>query len=353
VTHPDDRRQHRLVVKAITLFFVGVVLLWGLYLVRTVVLLLYVAGLLAIGFSPIVRRLERRRLVGPRRRLPRWAAILVLYLGLMTGVALALLILLPPLVTQIRALWENLPELAQRGQQLLVAWGVPLAHWSWADIARSLPSPELAVTGVFSALQSLVGVVGAIVTVFVLPYYLLIESADMHATFLRLFEEERRPQVARITRAVTEKVGAWLGGQLLLSMVIGSTAALGLWLLGVPYFWVLALLAAIGELIPVVGPILAAIPAIFVGFTVSAHTGVFVAAYFAIQQFIENNFLVPRIMERQVGLSAIAVVVALLVGTELLGLVGALLAVPSAAIVQVLFQEFLGRETPEQLTIDN
>ena len=93
-----------------------------------------------------------------------------------------------------------------------------------------------------------------------------------------------------------------------------------------------------------VGRILAAVPAVLVGFTVSPQTGMVVAAYFALQQFIENNFLVPRIMERQVGVSAITVMVALLIGTELLGFVGALLAVPTAAIVQVLFQEFMKKE---------
>jgi predicted PurR-regulated permease PerM len=260
------------------------------------------------------------------------------------AIAGMLSILLPPLVEQAVALWTNLPDLAARGQATLRRWGLWSGKWSWADLAKSLPNPELAISGIFSALQSILGVVGAVVTVFVLPYYILIEADDLHATFLRLFPEERRPQVARITRAVTEKVGAWLGGQLLLALVIGSTAALGLKLMGVPYYWVLALLAAIGEMIPVVGPILTAIPAILVGFTVSTQTGLVVAAYFALQQFIENNFLVPRIMERQVGVSAISVVVALLIGTELLGLVGALLAVPTAAIVQVLFQEFMKKD---------
>ena len=86
---------------------------------------------------------------------------------------------------------------------------------------------------------------------------------------------------------------------------------------------------------------MAAVPAIFMGWTVSGNTALIVAAYFAVQQFFENNLLVPRIMERQVGVSAVTVLVALLIGSELLGIVGALLAVPSAAIVQVLIQEFV------------
>jgi predicted PurR-regulated permease PerM len=345
VTSTDEERYRRLIVRAVVVFLTGIVLLWLMAVLRNVLVLLYVAGLLAVGLSPIVRQIERRRGKGGRkRRLPRWAAILVLYIGVLLAIAGMLSILLPPLVEQAVALWTNLPDLAARGQATLRRWGLWSGKWSWADLAKSLPNPELAISGIFSALQSILGVVGAVVTVFVLPYYILIEADDLHATFLRLFPEERRPQVARITRAVTEKVGAWLGGQLLLALVIGSTAALGLKLMGVPYYWVLALLAAIGEMIPVVGPILTAIPAILVGFTVSTQTGLVVAAYFALQQFIENNFLVPRIMERQVGVSAISVVVALLIGTELLGLVGALLAVPTAAIVQVLFQEFMKKD---------
>ncbi len=343
MTSADEQRYRRLITRAVVTFLTGVTLLWLIVELRNVLLLLYVAGLLAVGLSPIVRQIERRR--GSRkRRVPRWAAILVLYIGVLITMAGMLSILLPPLIEQASALWMALPELAARGQETLRRWGVWSGTFSWADLARSLPSPQLAITGIFSALQSLLGVVGALVTVFVLPYYVLIEADDLHSTFVRLFPEERRPQVTRITRAVTEKVGAWLGGQLLLALVIGSTAALGLKLMGVPYYWVLALLAAIGEMIPVVGPILAAVPAVLVGFTVSTQTGMVVAAYFALQQFIENNFLVPRIMERQVGVSAITVVVALLIGTELLGLVGALLAVPTAAIVQVLFQEFMKKD---------
>jgi predicted PurR-regulated permease PerM len=131
---------------------------------------------------------------------------------------------------------------------------------------------------------------------------------------------------------------------MVLSFVIGVTAGIGLYLIGIPYFYVLALICAFGELIPVVGPVLAAVPAVIVAFTASPQQAVIVIVYFAAQQFIENNFLVPRIMERQVGVSAVTVIVALLIGTELLGIVGALLAVPTAAIIQVLVEDYLARD---------
>ncbi len=146
---------------------------------------------------------------------------------------------------------------------------------------------------------------------------------------------------------MTTKVSAWLGGQLLLAAIIGSTAALGLWLLGVPYFYVLALVAAVGEMIPVIGPLIAAIPAILVAFTVSPAVALGVAIFFVIQQQVENHVLVPKIMERQVGVSAVIVIVSLLLGGSLLGIAGAILAVPTAAILQVLFEELVPEATPD------
>lgn len=132
-----------------------------------------------------------------------------------------------------------------------------------------------------------------------------------------------------------------MNGQLILAGTIGALAAVGLYLLGVPYFYVLALAAALGEMIPVVGPILSAIPAILVAFTVSPKTALFVMIFFLVQQQFENHLLVPKVMERQVGVSAVTVIIALLIGGSVLGITGAILAVPSAAILQVLVQELL------------
>jgi predicted PurR-regulated permease PerM len=342
----SESRERRLITWAIALLATGVVLVWTLYQIREVLLLLYISGLLAVGFSPIVRWLERRRFSAGRRRvrLPRWAAILVLYLGFLAAVLGVLSVVIPPFAQQVRELWLALPAYVDQVQRRLATYGLPSDQSTWAELFKSLPSPELALGGLFSALQGVVGVISALVTVVVLPFYLLVEADSIQTGFLRLFAPERRPRVARVTSEVTVKVGAWLGGQLALSTIIGSTAALGLWLLGVPYFWVLALLAAVGELIPVVGPILAAVPAVLVAFTVSLQTGFFTAAYFVVQQFVENQFLVPRVMQRQVGVSAVAILIAFLIGTELLGIVGSILAVPTVAIVQVLFQEYLERD---------
>ena len=186
------------------------------------------------------------------------------------------------------------------------------------------------------------GVVGGIfglVTILILAFYFLLDSDLIVNTFVRLFPRAERRRVADACRRVTTKVSAWLGGQLFLAGVIGASAALALWLMGVPYFYVLALIAAVGELIPIVGPLLAAIPAIAVAATVSWPLALGVTIFFLAQQQFENHVLVPKVMSRQIGVSAVVVIVSLMLGGALMGIVGAILAVPTAAILYVLLEE--------------
>jgi predicted PurR-regulated permease PerM len=342
VTRPSDDPR-RLIVFGVTVFFAGAIAVGILYVLRNVLIVLYISMLLAIGFSPAVNWLERR-LAGRKQRVPRWAAILVLYVTGLSAIALLLAIVLPQVVRQMAELWQKLPEYVEQLQVALVRSGLIERRWTWSELLQKLPNPGAALGGVVNAVQGAIGLIAGTVAILILPFYLLVEAEDLQKTLLRLFAKERRPTIARITRDVTFKVGAWLTGQLLLAGIIGSTAAIGLWILGVPYFWVLGVVAGIGEMVPVIGPVIAAIPAIFMGWTVSGKTALFVAIYFLVQQMIENNVLVPRVMSRQVGVSAATVLVAILIGSTLLGVTGALLAVPSAAIAQILFQEFTNTE---------
>jgi predicted PurR-regulated permease PerM len=341
--------QNRVIARAVTISIVGLVALYGLYLVRDVLLVLYTSALLAMGLSPAVRRIERRRFVAARFQVPRWLAILLLYFGFLLVVAGVMAMVVPPLVAQIGELVRNLPGYVDAIQTALAARGLTTDRLSWGNVFENLQAPGMALTGLFGAVQSAIGALGKTVTVLVLPFYLLLESSSLRSGLLRFFKASNRHRADSIIQSVTIKVGAWLGGQLLLGAVIGASATIGFWLIGVPYFYVLGLVAAFGELIPVIGPILAAVPAILLGWTVSPQTALLTAGYCWAQQFVENNVLVPRIMERQVGVSPVAIIVALLIGSTLLGLPGAVLAVPSAAIVQVLIQEHFehqGRDNP-------
>jgi predicted PurR-regulated permease PerM len=337
--------RNRVITRSVAVSLIGIVAVYTLYLISSVIITVYISSLLAIGLSPAVRQLERSRIVGGRRMIPRWLAILLLYVAFLAIVGIIGLLTVPPMVEQAQQLIADLPQYSERFQAWLRSRGIS-AQWSLTDLMSS-GGGSFAISGIVGFLGTATDVISTALTVILLPFYLLLESSSLHMTVLRMVKPQNRSRVDRVIRAVTVKVAAWLGGQMLLALIIGGTATLAFWWMGVPYFSVLGLLAAIGEMIPVIGPILACIPAIALGWTVSPKIALFVGVYTFIQQMTENNVLVPRIMERQVGISAATILVAMLTGTVLFGFVGAILAIPTAAIIQIMIDEHIKHEAEE------
>jgi predicted PurR-regulated permease PerM len=340
----ERTEQKSLILWTISMAALGGVVLWCAFLVRDVLLLVYVSGLLAIGFSPVVRLIERQKALPiGTRRFPRWLAILILYLvliGILTGIGF---MIVPPLVDQVQQFWAAFPGMYERAQEFLLRKGILKEHVTLTEAVKRAPTSGggEAVGTVLGAIVGVVGGLFGLLTILILTFYVLVEADSLQRTLLQLFPARDRARVAAISRDITLKVSAWLGGQLLLGAMIGGTSAIGLWLLGIPFFYVLALISGIGELIPVVGPVLSAIPAIAVAATISIKKVLLVVLFFVLQQQLENHVLVPKVMSRQVGVSPVTVIVALLIGGKLLGIVGAILAVPTAAIVQILFWEVM------------
>ena len=338
----DASHQKSLIRYAIFMTAFTAIVLWAAYNVRTVLLLLYISGLFAIGFSPIVRLIEKQKLlpVG-HTRFPRWLAILVLYLFIIGSLVGIGMLVIPPIAEQSQQLWAMKDELFVRAQQFLIDRGVLSEPLTLEQLIARAPLSQggEAVGTVFGAVVGVLGGVFGFLTILIVTFYILVEANRLRDVMLRLFPRERRPRVAAASREIVGKVSAWLAGQLMLGAIIGITSGIGLWLLGIPFFYVLALISGVGEMIPIVGPILAAIPAVAVAATVSFKKALLVIVFFIVQQQFENHVLVPKVMERQVGLSAVTVIVSLLIGGNLLGIVGAILAVPTAAILQVVFTE--------------
>lgn len=344
-TSDNGRDPRRLIVFGVVISIAAVIVTWLLFTVRSTLITAYISALFAMGISPLVRIIERQKVVRIGHRVPRWFAILLIYaaiIGAIVGVGMAIV---PPLIDQAEQLWRTLPQKFEQGQQWLLRVGILRERITLSEAVQQAPTSEAGnVAGtIFGYVRNVVGGIFGFITILLLTFYMLVESRELFSFFVRLFPIKQRPRVAAISATVTQKVSAWLGGQLLLSLIIGGTSAIGLWAMGVPYFYVLALISAVGEMIPMVGPILAAIPAILVAATVSPGLAVGVAVFFIVQQQVENTILVPKIMGRQVGLSAVTVILALGIGSQLMGVVGAILSVPTAAIVQVLFDELVAR----------
>ena len=319
---------------------------WLLVRLLPIVLLIYVSALFAMGFSALIRFLDRHRARNlGRRRLPRWLVVLAVYVTLLAGVAGLAAVTVPALIQQGQELIADLPRLVDQAQTFLIERGVLRERLTLREALQRSPFEGTDAVGtVVGAVWGLLGGLVGLVTILILTFYFVVESENIFKTAVRLFSAPRRPRVTAVVSEIGHKVSAWLGGQFLLSGIIGASSAVVLGLMGVPYFVVLAVISAIGEMIPVVGPFLAAIPAVLVALSVSWKLALFVAGFFLVQQQIENHLLVPKLMEHQLGVSPVTVIIALLIGSALLGIVGALLAIPTAAIVQVLVQEMVLRE---------
>lgn len=334
----SDVAETRRLVHAVAIVFVAVILFWVLYTARAAVLLIYVSALLAVGLAPLVRLIERLEMLPvAAERIPRWLAILILYLAFLAVVAGVAVLIVPPVVRQAVELSGHLPSLFDRAQAWLVERGLMTRRLS---VGEAMPEAGPgAVSAVVTTAWSVAGGLLGLVTVLIMTFYLLVDSRRVHRALLRLAPAERRDHAADASRRVASRISAWLVGHLVLAALVGGATAVGLSLIGVPFAWVIAVLAGAAEMVPIVGPLVAGAVAVGMGLTVSLHTALVTLAFVLALQTVESNVLVPKIMERQVGLSPVVIVAALLVGGELRGVLGAILAIPTAVILAALLEE--------------
>jgi predicted PurR-regulated permease PerM len=337
----SDREFTRRMLQTVGTITGVVILLALLWAAREALLLVYVSALIAMGLSPLVRLIERPRRQGAKRRVPRWLAILSIYAVIVAAVVFLGLLVIPPLVAQGASLWTRMPAEFNRLQTFLVSHKLMVHTVTLEEAVQNAPSGSggNAVGTALVAISSLIGGIFGLITILILTFYLLLEAGSMFEYLVRFVPLGRRGDVATAARQGVAKVSAWLRAQFILAGVMGTFAAIGLGLMGVPYFYVIALIAAVGETIPIVGPVIGGITAVAVAITVSPKLALMVGTYFLVLHQLEANVLVPKIMERSVGVSPVAVMVALLVGGSLMGLAGAILAIPTAALLSVIIEE--------------
>jgi predicted PurR-regulated permease PerM len=336
----SDRDYTRRMIQTVLTIAGVAILLAVLWAAREALMLVYISSLIAMGFSPLVKLIERAPDQG-RRPVPRWLAILVIYAAIVAVVVLLGLMIIPPLVAQGESLWARMPSEFNRFQTFLISHKLMTHPVTLEEAVQNAPTSAggNAVGTVLVAISSLIGGIFGLITILILTFYLLIEAGSMFEYLVRFVPAGRRADVAVAARQAVVKVSAWLRAQFVLAAVMGTFSAVGLGLMGVPYFYVIALVAAIGETIPIVGPVIGGITAVSVAITVSLKLAVMVGAYFLVLHQLEANILVPKIMERSVGVSPVGVLIALLIGGALWGLAGAILAIPTVAILSVIVEE--------------
>ena len=337
----SDRDFTRRLIQTVATVVLAGALVAAAWVARDAIMLVYISVLVAMGFSPLVGLLERVGRGQGRRGVPRPVAILAIYVVIVGAFVLMGLMVLPPLVSQARALWAEIPRLFDDLQRFLIRYHLTTRRVTIQEAVQNAPagSGGNAVSTVFVAISSTIGGVFGIITVLILSFYFLLEAESIFNYVVRFVPDGGRLRVAAAARRAVSKVSAWLGAQVVLAGVMGTLAAVGLGLIGEPYFFVVALVAAIGETIPIIGPIIGGLTAVGVALGTSPKLSVEVGIYFLVLHQLEANILVPKIMERRVGVSPVAVIVGLLTGGALWGLVGAILAIPTTAILAVIVDE--------------
>jgi predicted PurR-regulated permease PerM len=330
-------------VTVIALVALAWLVVWIVRQITEILILLLVSAILASGFAPVVGVLQRWRIPGGLR-LSRGVAILVLYMAIFaTGLLLLSMILIPALNESSRFV-QQLPQVLAK----LRSWFLTLqAQWPWLpDIAGILDRlPQLATQLSRFGPQAagvafrFLGAVGAVITILVFTFYMLLEGAEIKRGFVALFPPPERSRIAVVLDRIGAKFGGWLRAQVVLSFSVAIPVAVGLLLLRMPYPFLLAIIAGIGEMIPMVGPTLGAAVAVLVALSQQAWQLAGVIIFYIIILNVEPHILVPRIMSQVVGMSPILTLVALLTGIQLLGIIGGLLAVPVAAALQVIAGE--------------
>jgi predicted PurR-regulated permease PerM len=339
-----DVNVHITAGSIVTVFLFGILaaMLWFL---RDIVLIVITAIVIASAMEPGIAALARYRI-------NRVFSVILIYLVAAIIFFGIIFFFLPPLISDAANFLTRLPatlsnlDLANATHGLLPNFG---EFFTSADFLTNLSQTISQTTGgVFSTLSAFFGGVTSFVLIVVFSFYFSVQETGVD-DFLRLVTPSaHQAYVQSLWRRSQLKIGKWMQGQLILGLIVGVLLYLGLTILGIPNALLLAVLAAVFELIPVFGQILAAIPAVGIAFVDGGVTGALlvVGLYVVVQQF-EAHLIYPVVVKKVVGVPPLMVILSLIIGAKLAGFLGILLSVPIAGAIQELVNDIDRRKTKE------
>lgn len=321
-------------------------LVYLLSLLKEVFALFFVSLVLASAFDPTVDWLQKKKV-------PRAVSILAIYFIVLLVVGIAVYLLGGRVAAELKAMALAFPDYFAR---LTSTWNINWDFQTW-PISETISSSikdifaglKGTTTQIFTFLNSFFGGVINFFMVLVITFYITVYDNDMKSFVNGITPKKNREYVNALINQMKHRMGFWLRGQLILSVIIFFLTWFGLSVLGIKYALILALVAGVFEIVPFIGPLLSAVPAIFFGFTQSPTQGILVAILYLIVQQVENNIIVPKVMGKSTGLNPLVVLLSILAGAQLYGIVGALLAVPVATALSVYVESVIqGKKLKEE-----
>jgi len=327
-------------IKAATLFkVVGVIaLVWLLYYLRSIVTIFLAALLLAAVINPLADWFEARRI-------PRTLAVLIIYLCLFALLGFIVFLLVPPIVADSTDFIREVPAHLEKIRNTYESFvNLPERFGFATDFTTGAADLEsglnAAASRVFKTLTDVFGGFVSLVLIFVLAFYLVIEKGNLRDLLSFALPAEYEPHLSSYFNQISQKISSWVKGQLIVGLAMGFFVYLGLTILGIKYAFVIGLLAALLEFIPYVGPILSAIPAVLLGLAESPLTALMVIVLFWLLNRLENDILIPKVMRHATGLNPAITLISVAIGFKLGGVLGVILAVPTATTVGVALKNY-------------
>ncbi len=329
-----------------------ILLFVGFFILRDLILVILAAIVVASSIEPITKWFLARRI-------PRLPSVLIVYFFLAVILVGSFYFLILPLLNESSGFLEDLPGYLDQGsssiQKNKFIQSEPLlksisTNFSLVDFASQANAVIANFSGGFwNTVSTVSGGLISFVLIIVLSFYLAVQD-DGVGKFLRIISPRKHEEyIINLWKRVELKIGLWMQGQLLLAVIIAVLVYLGLALFGIRHALLLAVLAGIFELIPLFGPILAAVPAVLVGFVDGGiTTALFVAGFYLIIQQFENQLIYPLVVKKVVGVSPILVIIALIAGAKLAGFLGLLLSVPVAAVIMEFINDLEQQRIPEK-----
>lgn len=311
--------------------------LYFLFLIQNILVVLFVSLIFASAVDPWVDWLQARKL-------PRGVGISIIYIVFLTIVFVTVGLIIPPIVKEVNDFIAHAPDYTEKvfsGVSILKEFSIQ--HGFFDNLKNSVSSfgtnLQSTVSGVFGTVFGFFGGLFSFVLVMVLTFYMVVEENALKKLVKSLAPEKYQIYILNLVNRMQIKIGMWLRGQILLSFAIFALTYAGLLILGVDYALVLALIAGLTEFVPYLGPTLGAVPAVLLAFSQSPTLAIMVAVLYYIIQVTENNILVPKIMQKAVGLNPIVSISVLMIGFQIAGVVGAIMSIPVATAVQEIIMD--------------
>jgi len=334
-----EEKEIKLSISSLSIFKIALALflIYILFLIRDILVIFFISLVLASALGPWVDWMQKKKI-------PRTLGMLLIYLVLFLIVGSALYAIIPPIKNQLGEMSQNIPYYLDKissGLSILKDYSGQIRILKEGSQTLANLSGALNV-GAEGALSVVSGIFGGLFSFFLtlaITFYMAVEENALRKIVVSTVPSKYQLYILRLAQRMQVRIGLWLRGQLILCLIIGVLCYVVLASFGIKYALVLALIAGFTEFIPYLGPIIGAAPAVMIAFFQSPMLAVVIAVFYYAIQFFENNYLVPQVMKRAVGLNPIVSIAVILIGFKLAGIAGAILSIPVATAGSVLLED--------------